>query len=239
MKKTILSLLAILTLTLLMTGCAPAQTPAADEAPVRTLNTSGVGTVELQPDMARVNIGVRSQSGDIQQALDDNTAKAEAIRDALLEVGIEENDIQTRNFSVYPHQAPGPEPETSEQQFVVENTVSVIVRDLDSLGDVLATVVGAGANTIHGVQFDISDRESAIEEARQKAIDDAREKAEAIAEAAGLTLGEIYSISINEGGGPSPAGSEYGMEAAEAASVPISAGTMTVRVTANITFEFE
>ncbi len=236
MRKTIFSLFAILTLTALITGCAPAPSAPSGETPVRTINTSGAGVVELQPDMARVNIGVRSQSEDIQQALDDNIAKAGDIRDALLELGIEENDIQTRNFSVYPQQTPGPEPETSAQSFVVENTISVIVRDLDSLGDVLATVIDAGANTIHGVQFDISDRESAIEEARQKAIENARAQGKAIAEAAGVELGEIQTISLNDGGGPSPVRGEYAMEAPEAESVPISAGTMTVRVTANITF---
>jgi hypothetical protein len=239
MKKTILSLLAISALALFASGCAPTQGAADGQTPVRTLNSSGVGSVQLQPDMARVNVGVRSQAQDIQEALDENIAQAEAIRDALIEMGIEEKDIQTRNFSVFPVQGPNPVPETDTRSFAVENTVSVVVRDLDMLGDVLSGVVDAGANTIHGVQFDISDREAAIEEARTAAIQDAKAQAEAIAEAAGVTLGEIRSISINEGGGPGPVYAEMAMEAPQADTVPISGGTMTIRVTANMTFDIE
>jgi hypothetical protein len=97
-------------------------------------------------------------------------------------------------------------------------------------------MVSEGANTIHGVTFDIENREAAIEEARQLAIEDAKAQAEAIAETAGVNLGEIYSINISQSGGAVPR-IEYAEEAAVGAGeVPISTGTMTVQVRANLSY---
>ncbi len=242
MKKTLLSITTLVIVAAFLTGCG-APAPAANEQTVRKVNVSGTGTVELSPDIARVNIGVRSQSPDVAQALEENTSNAEAIIQRLQDMGVAQNDIQTRNFNVYPQQngQPGPEGEVEETQtFVVENTVSVTVRDLDSLGEVLSAVVQEGANTIHGVTFDVEDRESAMEEARGKAIEDAKEQAQAIAETAGFELGPINSIRINEEGGPGPFPRAEEMEAAMGAGeVPISGGELTIRVTVDLTYEIE
>ena len=241
MKKNFLSAAAILTAAVFLAGCSSLG-PSASDGSVRRMNVSGTGTVDLSPDIARVNIGVRSQSPDVGQALDENTANAEEIIQQLMDLGVEQNDIQTRNFNVFPQQnrEPGPEGEIEETQiFVVENTVSVTVRELDSLGEILTAVIQEGANTIHGVTFDVEDREAAVEEARGLAIEDAKAHAEAIAETAGVSLGAIYSIGIDESGG-APAARAMEMPAAAAAGeVPISGGQLTIRVTANLTYEIE
>jgi len=242
MNKKILVFLSLLSLTAFISGCVSA--PAASTGPAkRTMDVSGSGTVELSPDIARVNIGVRSQSPDIAEALNENNATAETIIQNLSDLGVERNDIQTRNFNIYPQQdrQPGPEGEFEETQtFVVENTVSVTVRDLDSLGEILSAVVREGANTIHGVSFDVEDREDAIEEARGLAIEDAQTQAQAIAEAAGVDLGPIHSININ-GRSSAPMPRTMEMEAAMGmgGDVPIEGGQLTIRVTANLIYEIE
>jgi hypothetical protein len=237
MKKTLLSIIAILTLVILVTSCAPIQT-SSNAPQIRTLNVSGTGTVELEPDIARVNIGVRSQSEDIAEALDDNSAKANAIMQTLVDLGVAEKDIQTSNFNIYPQQTqPALPEEESQQTFVVENTVSVVVRQLDSLGEVLSAVVREGANTISGVTFNIEDPEAAAAEARQLAIEDAQAQAEAIAEAAGVKLGAVQSININDGSSIPIARDSMVIELAVGGSVPISGGTLTIQVTANLTYE--
>ena len=241
MKKKLLSVAAIMTAAVILAGCS-SLVPPASEGTIRKLNVSGTGTVDLSPDIARVNIGVRSQSPDVGQALEENTANAEAIIQSLMDLGVEQNDIQTRNFNVYPQQnrEPGPEGEVEETQtFVVENTVSVIVRELDSLGEILTAVIQEGANTIHGVTFDVEDREAAMKEARGLAIENAKAEAEAIAETAGVSLGRIHSIDINEGGGGPMARAMEMPEAAAGGDVPISGGQLTIRVTANLTYEIE
>lgn len=241
MKKTLLSAATLLIISVVLTGCA-SLTPSGGSQTLRTMSVNGSGTIELSPDIARVNIGVRSQSPDVAQALKENTANAEGIIQNLLDLGVEQNDIQTRNFNVYPqqNQQPGLEGEVEETQiFVVENTVSVTVRDLDSLGEILATSIQEGANTIHGVTFDVEDRETAIEEARGLAIENAKAQAEAIAETAGVVLGPIHSISINEGS-PAPMARAVEMEVPQGGgAVPITGGHLTIQVTANLTFQIE
>ena len=147
MKKTHLTLIAVLTLFALITSCTPAQ-PRTDNAAIRQLNVSGTGLVELEPDIARVNIGIRTQSPNVGDALDENNAIAEAIIQNLMSLGIEENDIQTRNFNVSPDRSPRPEREDEEpQSFGVENTVSVVVRDFNALGEILASSIAEIQNS--------------------------------------------------------------------------------------------
>lgn len=242
MKQKTLPIALLAVVAIALSGCS-ALAPAGGEQPSRTMNVTGTGTVELSPDIAYANIGVRSQSPDISVALKENSAAAEAIIQRLMDLGIESKDIQTRNFNVYPQQEqrPGPEGEFEETQiFVVENTVSITLRDLESLGEALSAAIQEGANTIHGVSFDVEDRESAIAEARRQAIQDAESQAQDLAEAAGVSLGPIHSISINQDGGPIPVERSVAMEAPQGGgAVPISGGQLTIRVTANLTYAIE
>ena len=241
MKKTLLTLSLFVTIAAFITGCAGTFTTASNDT-LRTINATGTGKIKIKPDIAHINIGVRSQSPEIIEAFRENSEIAENIIQKLIEMGVEQKDIQTRNFNIYQQQEPRPfegeeEPTTS---YVVENTVSVVVRDLDSLGEVLSTVVAEGANTIHGISFDIEDREAAVEEARKLAIEDAKSQAEAIADAAGIKLGKIRSIGINQNGGMMP---RYDFPVEEAAmgagEVPVSSGTLTIQVTANFTYDID
>jgi len=242
MSKKALPMIIILILALFVTGCISTQSSNNE---IRMLNVSSTGTVELEPDIARVNIGVRSQSPDAAEAFMVNQRDAEAIMETLMDLGVAQEDIQTRNFSIYaqPSQPPRDEEEEngSTQIIVVENIVAVTVRDLDSLGEILSAAVEEGANTIYGVTFDVEDKETAKEEARQQAMKDAQVQAEAIAETAGVKLGVIHSININESDSALTKSEAYAMEetAQGAGTVPISSGTLTIRVTVDISFELD
>jgi uncharacterized protein len=269
MKKNFISIIAIVFLGIMIVGCTQLETSSGK---LHTLNVSATGTVDLEPNLALVRIGVHSQSSDVAEAFEDNNSKADAILQTLMELGVAKEDIRTSNFSIYSQRIQPPREEESwmpEEDIVteeavpeegeileealeedsdddtvltyfVENTVSVTVRDLDSLGEILTAVVEEGANTIYGVTFDIEDKEAAIEEARQKAIADAQAQAAAIAETAGVNLGAIQSININESEMALPKYEAYAMEEAAQASggsVPISSGTLKVRVTVDISYE--
>lgn len=244
MKKTLLLVVFVALVTGLATGCSP-QSTISNQEQTKSMNVTGTGKVDLEPDIAHINIGVRSEAPDAAQALEDNNDSIQAVVDRMMELGVASEDIQTRNFNIYPQQNNQPRPEGDEammqasQTFVVENTVSVTVRDLDALGEVLTAVVAEGANTIYGVSFDIEDRESAKEQARQMAIEDAKNKAQAIADEANVSLGAIQSISINENGSAPVFREEAAVEMAIGGSVPISGGTLSIQVTANLTYEFD
>ena len=225
---------------LALSACAslPA-TAAGTDANIRTLNATGEGKVYLVPDIAYVNIGVRSEASTVAEALSSNNAQAQAIQKTLTDLGVDVKDIQTSAFNVYPQQQSNPRPEGPETPpvtvFVVENTVSVTVRDLQKLGDLLDKVVGSGANNIYGVQFDVANKEAALTEARKQAIADAQRQAQEVASAAGVVLGPIQSLNVNAGGQPGVLYGKGGFAAAEA-SVPVSAGQLLITASANVTY---
>lgn len=236
-KKLNLIIVGVMVLGLLA-ACSPFQVADGNQN-IRSLNVSGTGRVTLVPDIATINIGVRTESEKVTDALDGNTAQANAISNVLQDLGVEEKDIQTSNFNVYPTERYDPMTGQVEgRYFVVENTVNVTVRNLSSLGEVLSAVVEAGANTIYGINFNVDDRNAAIAEARQLAIADAQAKAQTIAEAAGVQLGELININVYEGGGPIAYYDGLGGALAEA-SVPIAAGTLTISMECNLTYEIK
>lgn len=220
----------------MLAACTPTAAPASPES-TRSMSVNGIGRVTIVPDIATINIGVRTEAEVVTEALEGNTAQANAIARVLQGMGIEEKDIQTSNFNIYPSDRYDPMTGRVEgRYFVVENTVNVTVRDLSSLGMVLNAVVEAGANSIYGISFNVEDRSAAVAEARQLAIEDAKSKAEAIADAAGVQLGDIINISVYESGMPGPYYDVRGGAFAAEAEVPIAAGSLVITMECNLSY---
>ena len=236
-KKISLIIISLIVLGMLA-ACSPVLGSGSREN-LRSISVNGTGRVTVVPDIATINIGVRTEADDVSDALDGNTSQANAIARVLQNLGVEERDIQTSNFNVYPSERYDPMTGQVEgRYFVVENTVNVTVRDLSTLGEVLSAVVSAGANNIYGINFNIEDRESAIAEARELAIQDAQAKAEAIAETAGVSLGQLMTISVYDGDYPVAYYDGKGGAFADS-SIPIAAGTLTIIMECNLTYELE
>ncbi len=236
-KKLSLIFVSVLVLGLLA-ACSPGAAPASSEN-TRSMSVSGTGRVTIVPDMATINIGVRTEAEAVTDALEGNTTQANAIADVLQDMGVAEEDIQTSNFNVYPTERYDPMSGQEEgRYFVVENTVNVTVRDLSQLGSALSAVVEAGANNINGIKFSVEDRESAVAEARQLAIENAQAKAQAIAEEAGVELGDLTNIGVSSGDTPITYFDAKGGAYADSA-VPIAAGTLAITMQANLTYEIQ
>ena len=232
--RTKLSLLvSVLVLALILSACGPATSVQP-----RKLSVSGNGTVSLSPDIAYIYVGVDTVDPDIAQAVNKNNIQAQALVDALKNMGVAPEDIQTSNFSVY--SSPKTDPLTGQStgyDYTVDNTVYITVRDLSKLGSLLNTVVGAGANNINSISFDVADKTAAMAQARQKAMDNAASLAGELAQTAGVQLGEILSISYSDNT-PSP---YYGMgggggASAPNTSVPITPGQTQILVTVSVTY---
>lgn len=211
--------------------------PAAKEAPTRSLSASGTGIVYLTPDLAYINIGVQSRAEDVGVALRENNAQAQSISDTLTSMGVDQKDIQTSAFNVYPQPQYGPNGEITQTDYVVDNVVVVTIRDLSKLGEMLDAVVKAGANNINSIQFDVTDKKTAMIEARKAAIEDAKNTAQQIAGAAAVELGEILSVSTYTAGSPTPVFEGKGFGGTYAApEAPVSAGQLILTVNADITY---
>jgi hypothetical protein len=239
MNKKYYFLIAGLLSIVVLGACGQAVYPTVPN--VRTLSVNGQGQVTLVPDIAYINIGVRTEAKDVSTALSGNTELAEAIAAELKSMGVAEKDIQTTAFNVYPMQQYDERGQISGTTYVVENTVNITVRDLAKLGKLLDATVKAGANNIYGISFDVEDKSAAIEQARELAIQDAREKAEAIATASGVKLGELQSVSVYNSSGVTPYyDAKVGLGGAESmAAVPVAAGTLIITADAGMTYEIK
>jgi uncharacterized protein YggE len=211
--------------------------------PIRTLSINGIGKIVLVPDMAYINIGVRNEDVDVTSALAINNDMAKRIADALKAKGVEEKDVQTTNFNVYPSQKYDNFGNITSTAFVVENTINIKVNKLADLGSLLDEAIRAGANNIYGIQFDIKDRQTVLDQARDLAIKDAQARAQSVASVAGVELGLIQSINVSSSSGIQPM-SPYGMggggyEKSMDSSVPVSAGQLEVIFEANLVYEIK
>jgi uncharacterized protein YggE len=226
---------------------APGRVAAQDDAsPVpnllgpSTVSVSGHGSVNVVPDTAQVTIGVDVTLPTLEEAQAESTAQATAIIEALRESGIAGEDIQTANYSVYVVRNYDPNGNPSEiTGYQISNQVMVTIRDVATVGEILTTVINAGANNIYGVTFFVDDQTVPAGEARVLAVEDARRKAEELAAASGMAIGRV--LAITEGTQPPPYPPLFqrggGGMAADAAPAPIEAGTNEVVVDVQITFE--
>lgn len=227
---------AVLAFSLILSACGPTTINQDAQPVIRTLNVNGIGQAYLTPDIAYIYIGVHTESDTAANAVSTNTEKTNAVTEAIKKAGVAAKDISTTNFSIYPSQQYTPEGQVSGTIYMVDNTVYVTVRDLANLGNLLDQVVGAGANSINSIQFDVADKAEAIKEARLKAVEDAKKQAQELADAAGITIGDIQNINFYDNSPyPTFAGKGGGGMDASAA-VPIQPGQLTIAVTVSITY---
>ena len=239
-------LVAILLASMLLTACAGgvalaqpalAQAASTEQPQPRTISVSGNGKAYLTPDIVHIYIGVHTENKDASTAVDDNNAQSGKVASALNTFKIEAKDIQTTNFSIYPQQQVDKDGKPTGIIYMVDNTVFVTLRDLTKLGDLLDAVVKAGANNINSIQFDVADQETALSDARKQAVDNARKQATELAQAAGVTLGDIQTMSTSTSCMPVPVFEGKGGGSGQLApSVPVSAGQLVVSVDVYIVY---
>ena len=204
-------------------------------ADFHTITMTGHGEVKATPNSATINAGVTTNAPSAAGALSANTSRMNQVFDALKKLGIPDRNIQTIGFSIFPQYTNGdnnsPRRVTGYQ---VNNEVTVRLDDIARVGSALDTLVGAGANQMNGISFDIGTPAPLLEKARAQAIGDARARAVTYAQAAGVALGPI--ISISEGGGEVQPRPLY-RAMALAAPVPVAPGEQSM--TADVTVAWE
>jgi uncharacterized protein YggE len=228
---------------LVLSACAaPAlaqtSTPTPPSEQPHTISVTGAGTAYGAPDIATAQIGVQTRDADAVKATSANTTKMTAIITALKATGIQEKDIQTTNFSVSAQQ----DVDSSGQPkgtitFIVDNTVSITIRDLSKVGQVLSASVDAGANNIYGVSYSVADQAALEATARDKAMADAKARAAQLAKDAGTTLDGPITISENINNGPVPFYGARDAMAAPSAPVPVQSGQISVQIQVNVTYQ--
>lgn len=218
-----------------LTACAAIET---QDQP-RAISVSGIGYARVAPDQVIITLGVQTQDASIGQAVRENNRRAETMKQAILAAGVAPEDLQTTFFNVFQQQRfdefGNP---TGELVYVVDNTVTVRLRDIDKLSGLLEAALEDGATSVNGVTFGVEDPTEALSQARQEAVEAARAHADELAAASGASLGRI--LSINEDGFfPGPVFEAPAFERAGGGGVPISPGTLEFQVQVFIVYEIQ
>ena len=203
-----------------------------------SINVSGSGAVSVAPEFATVRLGVTTVNEQPAAALLENNRAMDAVITAVRAFGVAEDDIATANFSIHEvrdwqdwHEIVG---------HSVNNNVTVTVRNIDQVGEIIGAAVAAGANMSGGVTFGISDSSVAYNQALALAVQNARSKANALASALGVSITGVAHVNENFGFHMPVARAEMAMATPAMMDmgwgVPIEAGDLTVTANIHVTF---
>lgn len=216
-----------------------------------TITVSGEGEVFAVPDIASFSVSIQEEAEEVQDAQEIATEKANDIIAYLKSQGIDEKDIRTADYSVYPQYdyiqgicradycTPG---EQKLRGYQVTQTLTVKVRDTKKAGDILSGVGSRGASNVSGLTFTIDEEEELQAEARALAIADAQAKAEELADQLDVTIVRVTGFYENEGGYPIPyaygKGGDVALSRAESAPAPeIPVGENKIVSNVSVTYE--
>ncbi|HEX2448634.1 MAG TPA: SIMPL domain-containing protein [Methyloceanibacter sp.] len=230
----------LLALSLLAFAPLQALPALAHDAPdKRTISLTATGTVKTTPDRVDISTGVTTEAKTAREALDQNTEAMSKVVEALKTDGIDPKDIQTVNFSVGPVYDQRPMDKPAPPVVVgyrVTNQVRITLHDIKTLGAILDKVVSLGSNQIDSIEFGVEEPEALKDEARKLAVKNVTDNAKVYAEAAGVGLGQIISIT-EEDAFYQPRYAPMATRMDSAKEVPIEAGTASVEVRVRITWE--
>jgi uncharacterized protein YggE len=231
--------ISLLTLPLIATAVLLAGCSTPSET-VTAITVSGTGEVSVPPDVVTVTVGVQTHNRDVTTAVHENNAVAAAIMDAARQSGVSDADMQTTYFNVYPQREYDSfgQP-TGQVTYLVDNNLTVKLRDVGRLSELLQGAVDAGATNIYGVTFAISDSSQQEAAARDQAMADALDQAQKIAAQMGVRLGEPIMISTGTTiPVPTPYFGEAAMGIGGGGGPPIATGANKVTVNVTVSYAF-
>ena len=204
------------------------------------LNFSGEGKVYTKPDIALVTLSVVTNSSTVAGVQDKNTKKMNSVIDFLKKTGIEDKDIKTTNYQLYPQYNYEYTKIPQIIGYEITQSLEVKIRNLDKVGEILEGSTNAGVNQVSSLYFKVDKDEVFKSQARALAIIDAKKKAEETARQLGIKLGKLTGFSESSGYNPYPiyAKSAEGMGGG-GATPDIQVGENEILVNVTLTFEID
>lgn len=201
--KTILfGLLSVLSIVLIVALFSTMGFLRSAGASSSTVTFTGEGKVSAKPDIATVDFSIVTEATTSTDAQNQNSSKSKSVEDFLKKQGIEDKDIKTTAYNIYPqyyYPANGPQRFSGYQ---VSQSYHVKIRDFTKASAVVDGLVKAGVNQVNNLEFEIEDPDRLQADARAMAIEDAKSKADELKGEVGIKLGKIVSFSENTGGYP-------------------------------------
>jgi hypothetical protein len=205
------------------------------DAPDRTITVTGSATITAKPDEAIVSLGVHTESGSAEAAMNENAARMRDVIAAMKTLGVGDDDLATTSVNLYPMWSNDGRTVTGYQ---AENQLSVTLHDMALVGKAIDRAVAAGANLAGGISFGLSDDNQGVDDALARAVEDARAKAETMAAAAGAGLGDVVTIAESSVALPLPyyEGRDMSAVAEDGGAVPVNPPTIESQATVTVTW---
>jgi uncharacterized protein YggE len=235
--------LAVLTVGAAGTGAAHADSttgPTGQTSPTsHSITAVGDGVVEGTPNVLELELGVTTRDPSAATALAHNSELAVKVIGELKNAGVADKDIQTSNLSVSPNLSGSGD---HVDGYAVDNTVTAKLRDVNKAGDIVdaATKVSSNEIVVRSLSFSFDDNSSMVAAARTLAVKRAQDQARQLADAAGVALGSLDSISstsVPVGPPPGTTGARATPGAAAAPTPPVNPGSQTVSVEVTLVYQ--
>ena len=218
--------------------------PARAQDP-RLVTMTGYGSVQSAPDRAWITVGVEKRDPTTKVAQEQTAVATDHILQRLKSLGIPENAIRTSSFNVSQDWEFQPQGRRTLRGYVVSNQMEIKLDDIAKLGAVIDGVIDAGANIIHGVRWDLKNRDDLEQQALAQAFADARRRAQVIVTAARATLGPVYAVQESRAGQVRPMTVQYQAGVAGrggagmADSIPVNPGELEIRAIVTVSFQIQ
>ena len=169
-----------------------------------TITVSDKGEVYARPDLALTTFSVITEKKTVAEAMSENAEKMNAVINSVKEQGVEDKDLKTTSFNIYPRYEyrrveteiyPYPPGKRVLVGYEVRQSLQVKIRDMEKIGDIIQGATDAGANQVGDLQFTIDNEDELKRQARQEAIEKAKRKAEELASQLGVKLVRIVNFS--------------------------------------------
>lgn len=205
-----------------------------------TFDVTGEGKISVLPDLAYVNVGIRTQAPNVKTAQDQINSVINKVSQALKALDIDSKDIQTTNYSINPDY----DYSASSQRikgYTATTTLEVKIRDINKINSIIDAATANGANEVSGISFEVDDKHKYENEAREVAVNDAKKKAEQTAKISGFKLGRIINYSENFGDfpGPIPFAASADLKAQGGIPTQIEPGSSEIKVIVTLSYEIQ
>ena len=204
------------------------------------ISVSGSGSAFGTPDIANLQLGVQTEARTVAAAREAAARSQQALIGSLRANGIDDDDIQTIQFSIEPQYDFGPGVTQTLRAYRVTNVVNATIRKIDATGKIVDDAVAAGGSSVvvRGISFSIEDPTDLEEAAREEAMQQAEERAVSLAALAGVSLGRPLSIQENSSRQVAPI-QLVGLGVASGLPTSIQAGQLQIQITVNVTYSIE
>jgi len=205
-----------------------------------SISVSETGEVYAKPDLAVISFSVINEAKTVAEAMAENSEKMNKIIETIKQEGIEERDLKTTHFNVYPrYEYDDNYRNRTLVGYEINQQLQVKIRDMEKIGDIIEKASLAGANDMGNLQFTIDDQEELKKQARDQAIEKAKTKAQELAVQLDVKLGKVISFSENSYNPYYDAIKNYGMEEAGmgGATPEIETGENKISISVTILYE--